>query len=265
MMKSNFRLLLISNNPQHFQTVIKSNSCSNITITLKIAETLSNGENHIKQDEIDAILLHLSQTELFKALESLRKRALHLPVIALIRNGEEDACVRSIKEGAHNYLFENTMDMESLIRSIRFAEENFIISEELRKGRVNSLEHDKSVLEIERLRGIIDSYGSEAHELNQPLTALLGSIFLMKLDRDDPEKISRHLERIDDSSRRISAIVKKIQGMRHEKNNCFLGNASLKNPDQKTTSNMENTDNNFEDLNNLFRTVQARCGKQAAL
>jgi hypothetical protein len=86
----------------------------------------------------------------------------------------------------------------------------------------------------------------------------------MKLDMDDPEKISRHMERIDESGRRISAIVKKIQGMKNEKINCYLGNASLKNPDQKTKSNTEITDNNFEDLNNLFRAVQARYNRPAA-
>ena len=263
-MKSVLRLLLISKNPEYVQKVLNAHSCSDSKITIDTAETLSDGINHIIPDGVEAILLHLPQQALFEALESLRKLAVSLPVIALIRTGEEDAWARAIKEGAHNYLLENTMDMESLIRSIRFAAENFKITEELRKGKLNNLEHDKFVLEIERLKGIIDSYGSEAHELNQPLTALLGSIFLMKLDRDDPEKISRHLERIDDSGKRISAIVKKIQGMRNEKNNCYLGNASLKSPDQKTKSSIEVTDNNFEDLNNLFRTVQSRCNRTVA-
>jgi signal transduction histidine kinase len=263
-MKSNFRILLISKNPQHVQTLLNTHPGSNITIILDIAETLSELVNPVTKDGIDAILLHLSQPALYEALESLRKRAINLPVIALILPGEEDAWARAIKEGAHNYLFENTMDMDSLIRSVRFAAESCKITEDLRKANLKIMEHEKFIIEIERLNGIIDQYGSEAHELNQPLTALLGSIYLMKLDRDDPEKISRHVERIDDSGRRISAIVKNIQGMRYEKYNCYLGNGSLKNPDQKTKSNIEITDNNFEDLNNLFRTVQARCNRQAA-
>ncbi len=263
MKKSKIRILLISENSAYVQTILNAHSGCEKTITLDTAETLSDGLSRFMHDGVEAILLHLSQQALFEALESVRERGIILPVIALIRSGDEDSWVRAIKEGAHNYLFENTVDADSLVCSLRFAAESCKITEYLREASLKFKEHEKSVVEIESLKGIIDKYGSAAHELNQPLTALLGSIYLMKLDRDDPEKISRHMERIDDCGKRISAIVKKIQGMLHEKNKYYLGNASLNNPDQKPVPCVEVSDNSFEDLNNLFRTVQARCNGTA--
>lgn len=263
MKESKIRILLVSENPGYVQTVLNAHTGCENTITLDTAESLSEGLSRFMHDGVEAILLHLPQKDLFKALESLRELGIRLPVIALIRSGDEDSWVRAIKEGAHNYLFENTVDMDSLVRSVRFAAESCRITEDLKEANLKIREHEKSVFEIESLKEIIDKYGSAAHELNQPLTALLGSIYLMNLDRNDPEKFSRHMERIDDSGRRISAIVKKIQAMRHEKNKYYLGNASLKNPDQMPMPGVEVADNNFEDLNNLFRTVQARCNGAA--
>lgn len=263
MKKSKTRILLISENPGHVQAVVNAHPGYEDTITLDTAESLSEGLSRFMHDGVESILLHLPQLALFKALETLRELGIRLPVIALIRGGEEDSWVRAIKEGAHNYLFENTLDMDSLVRSVRFAAESCRITEGLKEANLKIRENEKSASEIEGLKGIIDKYGTVAHELNQPLTALLGSIYLMKLDRNDPEKFSRHMERIDDSGKRISAIVKKIQAMRHEKNKYYLGNASINKPDQRPISGAEVAENNFEDLNNLFRTVQARCNGTA--
>jgi signal transduction histidine kinase len=263
-MKSSFNILLISEDPEKVQKVMSSGPGLTDPITLDIYEKVPDGYNFILQNNIDAILLHLSKPALLEELETLNKQAVNLPVIALIRSGEEDAWIEAIRKGAHNYLFENNIDIDSIIRSIRFASESLRILQGLKKSGIIALEQEKSLSEMERINEIIDQYGSATHELNQPLTALLGSIYLMKMDRDDQEKISRHLERIDESGKRISTIVKKLQGIRNEKNNYFLGNASLKNPDHKKIPGIEFNANNFDDLNNLFRAVQIRCSRTAA-
>jgi signal transduction histidine kinase len=263
-MKSSLNILLISKEPEKVQKVVSSVSGSAEPITFDIYETVPDGFCFIQQNGIDAVLLHLSKPTMFEVLEILNKQEVNLPVIALIRSNEEDAWVEAIRKGAHNYLFENNLDIDSIIRSVRFATESCRILQGLKKAGRMALEQEKSLSEIAQFNEIVDKYRSATHELNQPLTALLGSIYLMRMDRDNQEKISRHLERIDESGKRISTIVKKLQGIRNEKNNYFLGNASLKNPDHKKIQGLEFNANNFDDLNNLFRAVQARCGRTAA-
>jgi len=48
-----------------------------------------------------------------------------------------------------------------------------------------------------------------AHELNQPLTAVLGNAELLSMDVDDPE-MAASVERIVTESRRMSEIVQRL-------------------------------------------------------
>lgn len=263
-MKSEFKLLLISENPGYVQSILNMYPGNNNTpLAFDTAETLSQGINRIRDGAIDAVFLRLSKPAMFEALKSLREQEIRLPVIALIPVGEVGMGIRTIKEGAHNYLFENETDISSLTRSIRYALESCKIAEELRLTRQKDPEENKSAIEVERLKALIEEYRLAAHELNQPLTALLGSIYLLGLEKDNREKISRHMERIEESGKRLSCIVKKIQALRVKKSNVYLGSASFLSPEQKIKSRVEITENSFKNLNDLFRIVQARCNRSA--
>ncbi len=87
--------------------------------------------------------------------------------------------------------------------------------EQLEKSNRKILEQQKSVVEKERLKVLLEMAGATAHELNQPLMALLGSIELIELSREDPEKMMKNLARIKESGERIAKVTKKIQTIRH--------------------------------------------------
>jgi DNA-binding NarL/FixJ family response regulator len=266
MMKSEFKILLINGICSYTNKIENVLSDSDKTpMTLEIAENLPEGLDCILKGGIEVILLGQSSPELYApdVLKALHERSITLPVIVLIGPDDEDYGIRAIKEGAHDYLSIDAMDRDSLSRSVRYAMERCKILEELRIANMKIMEQKISAIEEERLKGLIEEYGSAAHELNQPLTALLGSVYLMKLDKDNQEKISGHMERIEDSGKRMSGIVKKIQAIRHEKNKNCLGGASLMNPDQKLIPNIKAAENDFNNLNNLFRLVQARCNGNA--
>ncbi len=61
----------------------------------------------------------------------------------------------------------------------------------LKKANKEILEQQKEVIEEERLKVLLELAGATAHELNQPLTALLGSIELMEMNKDSPEKMAQ--------------------------------------------------------------------------
>ncbi|MBI5594206.1 MAG: diguanylate cyclase [Deltaproteobacteria bacterium] len=81
----------------------------------------------------------------------------------------------------------------------------------LKQANRKILEQQKAVIEEERLKVLLQMAGATAHELNQPLTGLLGTIELLQMDRKAPDKLDAHIARIAEAGRRIAGIVKKIQ------------------------------------------------------
>ncbi|MBU4185699.1 MAG: response regulator [Proteobacteria bacterium] len=99
--------------------------------------------------------------------------------------------------------------------------------EELKKANQKILEQQKSLIDEERLKVLLQMAGATAHELNQPLMGLLGYIDLIKLCKDDPEKLIRHTDKIKESALRIADIVKKIQNLRNYETKPYLGETSI--------------------------------------
>lgn len=99
--------------------------------------------------------------------------------------------------------------------------------EELKKANQRILEQQKSVIEKERLKVLIQMAGATAHELNQPLMTLLGYIDLMKIYKDDTEKSIEHIDKIKESGLKIADIVKKIQNIRNYKTKPYVGEISI--------------------------------------
>lgn len=75
---------------------------------------------------------------------------------------------------------------------------------ELRKTNEKILKQQKAVIEEERLKVLLQMAGATAHELNQPLMALLGNIELMEMNDDIPEKLAKYTTRIKEAGVRIS-------------------------------------------------------------
>ncbi len=76
------------------------------------------------------------------------------------------------------------------------------------------VDQQQAVIEEERLKVLLQMAGATAHELNQPLVALMGYIDLFAFDRDDPVMVASHLDKIKEAGHRIAEIVKKIQSIR---------------------------------------------------
>ncbi len=103
---------------------------------------------------------------------------------------------------------------------------------ELETANQKILEQQRSIIEEERLKVLLQMAGATAHELNQPLMALLGNIELMELNRDKPEKFSRSIAMVQEAGRRISDIVRKIQTIRHDQVISYTENSSIIQLDQ---------------------------------
>jgi len=121
-------------------------------------------------------------------------------------------------------------EMENRLRQQNLALEDS--NQELERANRRIIDQQKSIIEEERLKVLLQMAGATAHELNQPLMALLGYIELMAMDRDNPEKVGKYSDQIEDAGRRIAEIVRKIQTIRHDEVKHYAGETTILNLDK---------------------------------
>lgn len=175
------------------------------------------------------------------------ERTRHIPIIFVTAiNKEEQHIFKGYEKGAVDYLFKpvNPFFLNAKINVFlelhrrRTSLQNTSAElagtiEEMKRSNKKLIEQQKSVIEEERLKVLLQMAGATAHELSQPLMGLLGSIDLMRIDISDPKKLARHMQRVEESSLRISDIVKKIQNIRHYDTRSYIQNSDIINFDQK--------------------------------
>jgi two-component system cell cycle response regulator len=124
---------------------------------------------------------------------------------------------------------------------------------ELRKANQKMRDQQKALLEEERLKVLLQMAGATAHDLNQPLMTLLGNIELMRMNRDEPEKILLHLDRLEKAGQRIYKTVKKIQEIRYYEVKPYFNQTAIINLDQKTAIlAVEQSDYEFEKISGIL-------------
>jgi two-component system cell cycle response regulator len=104
----------------------------------------------------------------------------------------------------------------------------------LKTANRKMIRQQKAVIEEERLKVLLQMAGATAHELNQPLSILLGNIQLMEMFRDNSEKRDKCIGKILEAGNRISGIVQKIQTIRSPETITYAnGKAEIINLEQK--------------------------------
>lgn len=103
---------------------------------------------------------------------------------------------------------------------------------ELKKTNKEILEQQRAIVEEERLKVLLEMAGATAHELNQPLMALLANTELMGMNKYNPEEMTQNMTKIEEAGQRIADIVKKIQTMRYYETKPYL-DTSIINIDQR--------------------------------
>jgi len=124
---------------------------------------------------------------------------------------------------------------------------------DLEEANQKILEHQRSLIEEERLKVLLQMAGATSHELNQPLTVLLGNIELMRLHKNDSDKMRHHAAEIEEAGERISEIVQKIQGIRYYDTKPYLDKSPIINLDQKIRILvLEHSDDDFQTLGRIL-------------
>ncbi|MCS7013919.1 MAG: response regulator [Chloroherpetonaceae bacterium] len=122
--------------------------------------------------------------------------------------------VRALMEGVDDYIHKSFEPSELLAR-IQVAQ--------------RILDLQEQILQLERLNASIAMVTTLAHEINNPLTGLLGFLELAKvritkkpLQEDDIEKIKRMLERVYEQGKRIEMVVRKLMNLKEYSTKTYL-------------------------------------------
>jgi two-component system, cell cycle response regulator len=140
------------------------------------------------------------------------------------------------------------------LASIRDITERNKMTEALGEANRKILEHQEKLVEEERLKVMLQMAGATAHELNQPLSGLLGNVELLEMSSDDPKMFSECLRDIKSSGRRIADTVKKIQNIRYYETKPYAKNGVIIDIDQDVhILSIEDSDAYFETIRAVFQ------------
>jgi two-component system, cell cycle response regulator len=198
----------------------------------------------------------------FEVAELMRgsEKTRHIPIIFVTAISKEDTHVfTGYEKGAVDYLFK-PLDPQILRSKVNIFVELFQQRKKLQQNneklnemvaeleRVNLQirEQQKSIIEEERLKVLLQMAGATAHELNQPLMVLMGNVQLMEMDGGIPAHMTERINRINQAANRISDIVKKIQTLRHDEPKHYAGGKTILDLDQPVSIlSIEDRDNDF--------------------
>ena len=118
-----------------------------------------------------------------------------IPVIVLTGQDDQTVDLEAMRIGASDYLVKGQIDSTMLDRSIRYA--------------ISHKEMECHILESSRLASIGKLAAGMAHEINNPLTIVLGLSQLL-MAKNLPESISQDLTIISSEAQRAAKIVKNL-------------------------------------------------------
>lgn len=232
-MTMNAKILIVDDRPENLLSLESLLAMPDITILS--ANSGNSALAMILDHDFALVLLDVQMPGMdgFETAEIIRKnkRSRHVPIIFITAIGREDPFMtKAYEAGAVDFLYK-PINPQILISKVRIFVELYKQKQELEKtgvelrqkiGELEEATHkiteqQEEMVKKERLNALLQMAGTTAHELNQPLMGLLGNIELLDMNKNNPEKVLKHISRIKESGLRISDIVKKIQAISHDK------------------------------------------------
>jgi len=161
----------------------------------------------------------------FETAELMRgnTRTKHVPIIFITAINKDISHVfKGYESGGVDYIFKpfnpdilkNKVNVfVDLYKQKKIIEKN---NHELKVANKKIIEHQSVVVQEERLKVLLQMAGATAHELNQPLMALLGYLELIISSENDYQKIVELVPIIKKIAEKVVVAIKRIHHIRHD-------------------------------------------------
>lgn len=205
------KTLLVEDNPGDSRLIREMLAeARGVTFNLEYADRLQTGLEHLREGGIDVVLLDLGLPD-SQGLETLSKiyaQALEVPIVVLTGLDDEMLGVQAVNRGAQDYLVKGQVDVNLLVRALRYAIERKRAEERERQLQLQ--------LELSsRLASVGMMATGVAHEINNPLTSVIGFAELL-MQKDVPKDVVEVVEIINDNAQRVAGIVKNLLTFAHQ-------------------------------------------------
>lgn len=146
MPRDHIKVLLIEDNPGDVKLIWEILSeVRNSPFYLSVADSLLNGLKEIEKEKPHIILLDLSlgDSNGIYTLNRVRDKAKDVPIVILTGMDDEMTAMKSLKEGAQDYLVKGRTDSDLLKKAIIYSIERFRLVSELEEKKARLEEKDK--------------------------------------------------------------------------------------------------------------------------
>jgi len=193
------KVLLIEDNPGDVRLVQEAllHNPSGFDFDIRVAGRLQEGIKILSEGTIDVILLDLNLPDSFgfETFTRVHDGYPQVPIVVLSGEGTEDLAVKTVDEGAQDYLFKDTLTNHSLVvRTVRYAFGRYKIRKQLQatQSRLHTvIESTSDGLIIVDLQGKI-RFANKAAEsfLETQIDGLVGKPFPFPIKTDDEVEVT---------------------------------------------------------------------------
>ncbi len=243
-------ILIVEDNAADF-ALIKALLARVQTVEFRLdhAQTLSAGVDVLQRGSTDAVLLDLSLPDSrgTGGCVQFRRRFPAVPIVVLTGIDDEDLAIEALRRGAQDYLVKGRIDSNALGRSIRYAIQRQRMEVELQRAhdelekrveqrtaellqaneqlrreisqrqRAEELarQRQEELAHVARLNTLGEMASNLAHELNQPLTAIVAyarsCLRRVRSGQLDGQELIDELEKAAAQAKRGGEIIKRLR------------------------------------------------------
>ncbi len=202
---------------------------SDMTVTLQVIHAESDGhKNRLAELEADLFLGLRQKRRLLSAYLSFAgEPTVHTFTMPLRHRSRVFGAVIGLQDGKRTVIAEDLF-LEALAASIALN----ALAADLAGGQAGSPEQ----IEAERLGAIIETAVTVNHEINNPLTAILGNIQLLLMKKDNlDEETTRKLRVVEQSALKIRDVTQRLLRITHARSVEYVeGTNMLQLPDDES-------------------------------
>ena len=199
------RLLFVTADVRHGARLCDSVQASGLA-TLEHVDRLPDGSTLVATGAIDAVVLEIGRAGgiHMDAIEALRAELRdRIPIVVIASASEEALAHEAVEHGAQDYLLRERVDVDVMLRCVRYAQERL-------EWRRESRRQEAELLQSQKMEAIGRLAGGVAHDFNNVLAAIFGysDLLLEQFTEDDPRRAD--LQEIRRSAERAAALTRQL-------------------------------------------------------